>query len=155
MRFVLILAGCLSLIACRDFSKKEEPTAAGPLQPFQPMPTATEVRDTTNLSIAQWETTDKDFGKITEGQKLEVVFRFKNIGNKPLVISSVRPSCGCTAAEPPKEPIMPGQEGEIKGSFDSNGRVGVQNKTMVVMGNFKAQESEELHFHVEVVKKNG
>ena len=103
--------------------------------------------------MLQWIDSAKDYGKITEGQKLEVLFRFKNVGDKPLVIESVRPSCGCTVADPPKEPIVPGAEGEIKGSFDSQGKSGAQHKTIYVMANTKGTQTHEISFTVDVQKK--
>jgi Protein of unknown function (DUF1573) len=110
-------------------------------------------KDTANFTTIQWIDSIKDYGKITEGQKLEVLYRFKNTGNKPLIIESVRPSCGCTVADPPKEPVAPGAEGEIKGSFDSNGKSGQQHKTIFVMANTKGIQNHELAFTVEIQKK--
>ena len=109
--------------------------------------------DSTSLTQIQWLDTAKDLGTVTEGQKLEVSFRFKNIGDKPLVIERVQPSCGCTVADPPKEAIAPGKEGEIKGVFDSNGRVGPNHKTLQVFAN--TAQPRELVFNVVVVKKEG
>jgi len=110
-------------------------------------------KDTANFTTIQWIDSVKDYGKIAEGQKLEVLYRFKNTGDKPLVIESVRPSCGCTVANPPKEPIAPGAEGEIRGSFDSNGKSGMQQKTIYVAANTKGVQSHELKFSVDVEKK--
>ena len=111
-------------------------------------------KDTANFTTIQWIDSVRDYGKITEGQKLEVLFRFKNTGNKPLVIESVHPGCGCTVANPPTEPIAPGAEGEIKGSFDSNGKSGQQHKGITVMANTKGIQSHELAFTVDVQKKS-
>src|SRR5687768_13057298 len=72
-----------------------------------------------DLTTIQWIDSSRNYGKINEGQVLAVSFRFKNTGDKALVIEDVRPSCGCTVANPPKEPIMPGQEGVINATFDS------------------------------------
>jgi hypothetical protein len=85
---------------------------------------------------------------------VEVAFRFKNTGDKPLVIERVQPGCGCTVAETPKEPIAPGEEGVIKGAFDSNGRVGMQHKSIYVETNTKEKKNHELVFELEVVKKS-
>jgi hypothetical protein len=109
--------------------------------------------DSSKFTTVQWLEPIKDYGKITEGQKLEVSFRFKNTGVYPLVISGVRPGCGCTVADPPKEPIMPGAEGEIKGSFDSNGKSGDMTKSLYVTANTKGTQSHELKFTVNVQKK--
>jgi len=110
--------------------------------------------DSTSLTTIEWlDSANKDFGKIPEGKKLDVSFRFKNTGDKPLIISKVQPSCGCTVAEEPTEPVLPGNEGVIKASFNSQGRVGVNHKTLYVSANTKKTQTHELHFVVEVDKK--
>jgi Protein of unknown function (DUF1573) len=112
----------------------------------------TNTTDTTQLTTIQWIDSVKNMGRINEGQKLEVSFRFKNIGNKPLVIQSVRPGCGCTVADYPKEPISPGSEGEITGSFDSHGRENLQRKEITVTANTKGSPYHTLYFEVDVFK---
>src|SRR4051812_12956393 len=67
------------------------------------------------ITTIQWIDSVRNFGTIKEGQKLALSFRFKNTGNKPLVIESVQPACGCTVADYPKKPLKPGEEGEITG----------------------------------------
>ena len=109
--------------------------------------------DTQDLTSVLWLDSARDMGQITEGQKLEVSFRFKNTGTKPLVIKAVRPSCGCTAAEPPTEPIAPGEEGVIKGVFDSNGKQGKNTKTLTVESN-AANQPHTVSFTVDVQKKS-
>jgi hypothetical protein len=84
---------------------------------------------------------------------LEVAFHFKNSGNKPLVIARVQPSCGCTVAEQPTEPIAPGKEGNIKAVFDSENHTGVNHKTLYVYANTKGTEANDLQFSVVVEKK--
>ena len=112
------------------------------------------LKDSANFTSIQWlDSLDKNFGKIAEGQKLEVSFSFKNTGDKPLVITRVQPSCGCTIAEQPSEPIAPGGQGTIKASFNSEGRMGVNHKTLSVYANTKLTQVHELHFEVEVEKK--
>jgi len=111
------------------------------------------IKDSANFTTIQWLDTVKDMGTVTEGQKLEVNFRFRNSGDKPLVIERVTPTCGCTVADPPKEPIAPGKEGEIKGVFDSNGRIGPNHKTLTVVANTKPSQEKFLVFNVIVNKK--
>ena len=105
------------------------------------------------LTTIQWIDSVKNYGKINEGQKLAIAFRFRNSGAKPLVITSVIPGCGCTVADYPKEPIAPGAEGEITGSFDSHGREGLQHKEITVTANTKGSTVQSLHFEVEVAGK--
>jgi hypothetical protein len=111
------------------------------------------VVDSSQFTTIQWLDSTKDFGTIQEGQKLEVSFRFKNTGEKPLVISQVRPSCGCTVAEQPKEPIPPGGEGLIKAVFNSEGHVGSNHKTLYVSANARNLSNNPLQFVVQVEKK--
>ncbi|SNT24400.1 Protein of unknown function [Ekhidna lutea] len=76
-----------------------------------------------------------DFGEITQGEKVEHVFEFENIGTEPLVLSDVRTTCGCTAPEWPREPIAPGSKAKLKVVFNSAGKMGMQNKVITVMSN--------------------
>ncbi len=110
--------------------------------------------DSARYTTIQWlDSAKKDFGKIPEGQKLQVAFRFRNTGTMPLVIARVQPSCGCTIAEQPKEPIAPGAEGQIRATFNSEGRTGINHKTLFVTTNTKGTQHYDLHFVVEVEKK--
>jgi Protein of unknown function (DUF1573) len=112
------------------------------------------LKDSANYTTIEWiDSTHKDFGKIAEGQKLDVAFRFKNVGDKPLVITRVQPSCGCTIAEQPTDPVTPGNEGIIKASFNSDGRTGTNHKTLLVYANTKGTSINELEFAVQVEKK--
>ena len=103
------------------------------------------------LTSIQFIDSAKNYGNITEGQKLAVSFRFKNTGNKPLIIESVRPSCGCTVADYPKEPLAPGAEGEITGEFDSHDRQGLQHKELTVTANTSPAQYN-VYFEVNVNK---
>jgi len=75
-----------------------------------------------------------DYGTIEKGADGVRVFEFTNTGDAPLIISDVKSSCGCTVPSKPKEPIMPGDSGEIKVKYDTN-RVNPIRKTITVMSN--------------------
>jgi hypothetical protein len=111
-------------------------------------------KDSSQFTKITWlDSTERDFGSIREGQKLEVTYRFLNSGEKPLIIARVQPSCGCTVAEQPDEPILPGKEGVIKASFNSEGRVGINHKKIYVTANTRGTQSNEVEFTVLVQKK--
>jgi len=76
-----------------------------------------------------------DFGTIEEGVQATVTFTFKNTGNAPLVLNSVKASCGCTTPKWTKEPIAPGAEGVITAIYNSKGRPGNFTKTITVKHN--------------------
>lgn len=109
--------------------------------------------DPANLTTVQWLDSTLDKGTITEGEKIEVAYRFKNTGSKPLVIKEVIPSCGCTVAEKPLEPISPGQESVIKALFNSQNKLGPNHRTLTVRANTEP-ESFFLKFTVVVNKKS-
>lgn len=76
-----------------------------------------------------------DFGTITEGEKVEYSYRFKNTGSTPLMIVSASASCGCTVPEKPEKPILPGETSYIKVVFNSQGKVGQNHKDITVIAN--------------------
>ncbi len=75
-----------------------------------------------------------DYGTIEKGSDGVRTFVFTNTGNAPLIISSVKSTCGCTVPKKPTEPIMPGETGEIEVKYDTN-RVNPIRKTITVISN--------------------
>ena len=77
-----------------------------------------------------------NFGKIVQGEKVDLVFRIKNTGFGYLKISDkTTVSCGCTQLEYPKELINPGDEENISVTFDSKKRLGLQKKNITLVTN--------------------
>lgn len=85
--------------------------------------------------IMEFDQKEYDFGTITEGEKVQGVFKVTNSGKVDLIITNVKPSCGCTTPDWTKEAIAPGATGEIKFEFNSANRVGKQNKSITVKSN--------------------
>ena len=77
-----------------------------------------------------------DYGKIIKGSEGERTFVFTNVGDAPLIIQSIKSSCGCTVPKKPENPIMPGEKGEIKVSYATN-RVGGFSKSITIYSNAK------------------
>lgn len=122
-------------------------------KPAESSISAAPVNEPAPVTTIQWLDSAFNKGTITEGEKIEIVYRFKNTGEKPLIIKDVRPSCGCTVAEKPQEPIAPGKEGSIKAVFDSQNKPGPSHKTITVISNTQP-ESYALTFNVIVNKKS-
>ena len=91
--------------------------------------------ESTKNPVIKFESMEHDFGTIKQGDKVEHIYKFTNEGEGELIISQVKPSCGCTAPEWTKTPVAPGESGEIKVVFDSNGKSGKQRKTVNVHSN--------------------
>ncbi len=91
-------------------------------------------KDSTKIEFTE---TRFEFGDIVQGERIQHTFKFKNVGDKPLVISEVHSSCGCTIADYSDKPLSPGSEGYIKVSFNSAGKQGNQYKTVTIISNTK------------------
>ena len=104
--------------------------------------------------VIRFDRTTHDFGKILEADgRVTTVFTFRNEGMSPLVLSNVRASCGCTTPKWTKEPIEPGQEGEITVTYNPNGRPGMFQKTITVTSNAK-EATSKLFIKGEVIPKS-
>jgi len=109
----------------------------------------------TNLVKAQefeFKTEAIDYGKIEKGSDGIRVFEFTNVGEAPLVIKQIKSSCGCAIPEKPTKPIMPGEKGEIKVSYDTK-RIGGFSKAFTVFSNAKT-ERKMLKIKGNVLVKN-
>lgn len=90
-----------------------------------------------NEGDAIFKETVHDFGTIKESAE-PVVYEFKytNTGDKPLLITNARASCGCTVAEYTKEPTAPGKDFYVKVSYATRNRPGAFNKSINVSTNY-------------------
>jgi hypothetical protein len=77
------------------------------------------------------------FGDIQQGDIVSWSFDFVNKGDGDLLISSAQTSCGCTVPDYPHDPIKPGDKGTIKVKFNSEGKEGVQEKSVTIFANTK------------------
>jgi hypothetical protein len=76
-----------------------------------------------------------DFKEVPEGPQVTHEFKFTNTGKEPLILSNVRASCGCTTPSWPKEPILPGKEGTIVVTYNTQGRPGPFTKSITITSN--------------------
>ena len=84
----------------------------------------------------EFETNSIDYGQIDFESDGTRVFKFKNIGDVPLVFTRISSSCGCTIPKKPEKPIEPGAEGQIEVNYDTK-RVGIFRKAVTVNSNAK------------------
>jgi hypothetical protein len=87
-----------------------------------------------NAQEFKFESETIDYGKIDKGANGERIFIFTNIGDQPIIIKNIKSSCGCTVPEKPEKPVMPGEKGEIKVSYDTK-RVGGFSKSITIFSN--------------------
>lgn len=125
------IADLESRLAQIEKDKAASPTAA----PATTAPAQPEEKPDGPLPIAEFEAVDHDFGTVNEGEKVSFDYKFTNNGQAPLIIQNAAPSCGCTVPTWTKEPIAVGKAGFVRAEFDTNGKSGIQNKTITVTAN--------------------
>ncbi len=74
------------------------------------------------------------FGKVPQGKPVTTDFTFTNIGEEPLILANVQPTCGCTIADYTKTPVLKNQQGSIKITYNA-ANIGAFSKTIVVTSN--------------------
>lgn len=126
-KYILFLLVTVTVFSCNIWRKDKVADDAV---------TQASLKDSTTVQIID---TAYNFGKVTDGEKVEYSYRFKNTGTNPLVIVDAIASCGCTVPQKPEKPILPGEIGFIKIVFDSKGRVGNAHKTITVISNAKPE----------------
>ncbi|HHB78079.1 MAG TPA: DUF1573 domain-containing protein [Saprospiraceae bacterium] len=83
----------------------------------------------------QFKQTQYNFGTINEGEKAKHSYQFTNVGTEPLIIQDAKASCGCTVPTYSKDPVAPGETGQIDVVFDSKGRPGKTSKYVTITAN--------------------
>ena len=135
---LLPLVATLTLVSCKKdqtadqlvVEENVEATSATPAPEAVAVAAAAGPATTVALSESNFS-----FGKIKKGEKVEHVYEVTNTGTNPLVISEVKPACGCTVPDYTKEPILPGQKGKITLKFDSASFDGLVTKQAEVYAN--------------------
>lgn len=95
---------------------------------------------------------ERHYYPILTGQHLDVVFKFKNTGDVPLLLTDIITSCGCLVVNKiTTKNVPPGEEGVISMTFNSNKNIGYVKHWIELYGNFASSLKEELIFDVNVV----
>ena len=76
----------------------------------------TKKADTPKIS---WDKSKHVFGSIEHKKPVTAEFEFTNNSNAPVAVTKVGTTCGCTAANYPKEPVKPGEKAKIKLKYDA------------------------------------
>jgi hypothetical protein len=80
-----------------------------------------------------------DFSKVPQGTPVTTVFTYTNVGVEPLILTEVKPTCGCTIADYTKTPVKKGESGKITITYNA-AVVGPFTKTIVVTSNAKTPQ---------------
>ncbi len=125
---LLVLTALSFLTSCSD-------EKSGQLRGVTKEERAQIARDSANYTYIKWLETNINFGTIKCGEKVKLIYRFKNVGEKPLFILSVSESCNCAITEYNSDPVQPGKQGTIAVTFDSKTQAEAIRKSLVVETN--------------------
>jgi len=125
---LILFIPVLLLLACSDDRKEVDTSDIN-------ISASADGKTNSSLPEIKFEEEVFDFGKITQGEVVSHDFTFKNIGNSNLIISGASGSCGCTVPKWPQEPILPGKSAKLNVVFTSEGKKGLQEKTITVATN--------------------
>lgn len=91
----------------------------------------TNENSTIAASTILWKAETVDVGEIPQGTPKAIVYEFKNTGKTAVVITNVKGSCGCTATDYTKEPILPGKSAKVTATYNAANK-GAFTKTVTV-----------------------
>lgn len=145
-QFLILISLPLLVWSCAENSQPEatsektveEIKEAGPIKNsdiIRNPVSANQPVDTVNVAKMIFEEVQYDFGEVNEGEVVEHKFTFTNEGKVPLIISGARSTCGCTVPEWPKDPIAPGEDGEISVRFNTKNKKNKQTKPVTITAN--------------------
>lgn len=129
------------------FNPNKEEVVAPPVEEY------TQKAESLPATTASFDNETFDFNIINEGDEVNHRFNFINTGNNDLVITNVKPSCGCLTPSWSQEPVKPGKRGYIDVKFNSAGKNGQQTKSITVTGNFEGDINKNLKLVGEVKGK--
>ncbi len=99
----------------------------------------------------KFKETKHNFGFVHEGDTVKLSYQFKNVGDKPLIVSDYDVECGCTVMEKVTAPIQPGESYTIKVTFDTHQKYDRQDRTIKIISN-AINSPTELRFKGVVLK---
>jgi len=104
-----------------------------------------------NAPKAVVDNSEVNFGSMKQSEKFEHAFVLSNEGESPLLIRKIKASCGCTAVQPEKKRIEPGESVKIESIFNAAGKRGNQNKTITIITNDPDRSNLILRIKGEVI----
>jgi len=134
----LLFSICILFHSCASSNTQDAPDMSGHLSTDlveSPRSLTDDSVALNNLGRLFFTDTIHDFGKVTEGEIVEVDFDFENRGKKDVIISEAKASCGCTVPSYPEQPLKSGAKDKIRVTFNSEGKKGYNEKMIIVHTN--------------------
>jgi hypothetical protein len=131
LRGAVIMAGlALTLASCGD------PRPVGTEMIVMPATASDSAPEEASRPVLAFDDTLVSFGVVSEGHVFTHTFSFVNEGPGMALIADVSTTCGCTVPKTwPRDPLAPGDRGEVEVSFDTHEKSGEQDKVVSVVAN--------------------
>jgi hypothetical protein len=142
VRIMLLLLAILSLLPGCKSGSGHDPETSVTTDIIQNPVTADKPKADGTLPVLKFETEKHDFNLLLQGEVVTYKFTFENTGGSNLVLVDVTAACGCTVPSFSKEPVKPGETGEIEVMFNSSNLTGFQRKTITVLANTQPNRVE-------------
>ncbi len=155
--YLLICSGALLILACNQKSENIENENSGSMIEAEGQ-NSEEIKaenerilreeaekkkyEAENVTTLKFDKLVHNFGKVKADTDNFTTFKVTNTGTKPLIITNVEASCGCTTPKKPENPILPGQSDVIDVKFHPNAGQGEVKKTVTVTANTDPKLSE-------------
>ncbi|MFD2892272.1 DUF1573 domain-containing protein [Flavobacterium chuncheonense] len=114
-------------VSSLSFAQKAELKKAG-------VPQQANAQAPSKASVLKWDAENHEFGELEKGKPASYDFTFTNTSKETILITNVKPSCGCTAANYTKTPIKPGDKGFVTATYNA-ANPGSFHKTITVTTN--------------------
>lgn len=118
--FIVALVAAFTFTSCKENASEKVNAENAEMTSSESAENTTE--NTGAYPVMSFDKTEHDFGTIAQGTNVEHLFTFTNTGEAPLIISDAKGSCGCTVPEFTKDPVAPGEKGEMLVKFNGSGQ---------------------------------
>lgn len=120
--FAIALALTFVFVSCKDNAAEKVDENNAEMTSQSASNEVSDQASTGNYPVMSFDKTEHDFVTIKQGTNVEHLFKFTNTGDAPLVVSEAKGSCGCTVPTFTKDPIAPGETGEMLVKFNGSGQ---------------------------------
>ncbi|MDD3005615.1 DUF1573 domain-containing protein [Flavobacterium sp.] len=144
LSIVALFIASASFAQVKEVKTETAKAVQAPVATVTPAPTPKQ-------SVIKWDKEIHDFGDIEKGKPVTYEFSFTNTTNETVLITNVKPACGCTAANYTKTPIKPGEKGMVAATFNAASPGGFQKTVTILTKEGAVDASKTVSFKGKVI----
>lgn len=144
LSIVALFIASASFAQVKEVKTETAKAVQAPVATVTPAPTPKQ-------SVIKWDKEIHDFGDIEKGKPVTYEFSFTNTTNETVLITTVKPACGCTAANYTKTPIKPGEKGMVAATFNAASPGGFQKTVTILTKEGAVDASKTVSFKGKVI----